>query len=331
MPPTAPGKRREEDMRRASIAALAGLLAGALALGAGGAVPAQTPFRPVATVNKSIITAYDVDQRARMMALLGARVENDQALGSLALDRLIEDRLKLQAAESAGLKPTAEVVAKGLDEFARQVGTDPATFRRRMAEAGVSEQALADMFGPQMLWRDYVTERFRGRIELGEAEIDAEIALAVRGQPVRFRVREIGLPFNDAGRSEAETRALADRLYRELSSGGDFAGAVRRYSRAPSAPRGGEVGWIVAADLPPQVLQVLTDVGPAGVTAPQPVPGGLSILQVTERETASVSGVDAADGALREQVRRELMLRRLDLLAQGLIQELRRDALIELR
>ncbi len=310
-------------MRLRLIAALA-----AACLAAAGAVAQETPFRPVATVNASIITAYDVDQRARILAALGAEAAPED-LANLALDQMIEDRLKLQAAKQAGLEPTPEAVARGVQAFAAQLGTTPEAFRGRLEAAGVTDQAIEDLVAGQILWLDVVRERFRGRIELGEAEIDAEIALGRGSEDAAYRMQEIGLPFAADGRTEAETRALADRLYRELAAGGDFAAAVERYSRAPSAARGGEVGWIPAADIPPGLLRIVAGLPEGGVTPPQSVQGGLSILRVAERRVAG--DVDPEDPELREQVRRDLVGRRLELLSQGLIQELRRDALIELR
>ncbi|GMG82303.1 hypothetical protein LNKW23_15160 [Paralimibaculum aggregatum] len=304
------------------------LAAAAIAAVCFGGAAAQTPFRPVATVNSAVITAYDVDQRARIISTLGAGGANQEELANLALDQLIDDRLKIQAAKDAGLEPTREVVELGVAEVAQQLRLEPEAFVSRLKAAGVTDQAIEDLVSGQMLWREVVRARFRGRIELGEAEIDAEIALSAQSGAEAFRIQEIGLPFRDQGRTEAETRALADRLWRELNAGGDFAAAVARYSRAPSADRGGEVGWVSAREVPAGLAAVFAQLPDGGVTPPQPVQGGLSILRVTARRG---SGGGPTSEALREEVRREMMNKRLDLLSQGLIQELRRDAMIELR
>ena len=324
-------------MRRVPLTAVAVWLAAAL--GAmpgplpGGLAPAaaQTPFRPVATVNKSLITAFDIDQRARVLAMLGASAPSEQALASMALDALIEDRLKMEAARQAGLASSPEVIQTGLAAYAERFGTTPEAFRAGLESRGVTDQAIEDLMSSQMLWREVVNERFRGRIEVGEAEIDAEIALAARETVTRLRLQEIGLPIAGDGRTPEETRALAERLWRQLVAGADFAAAAREYSRAASAENGGQVGWIAAGDLPPQLASAVAAVEEGGIARPQEVQGGISILRVLEREFSGGGTVDPSDPELRERVRRELMTRRLELLSQGLIQELRRDAMIELR
>ncbi|MEM9146894.1 MAG: peptidylprolyl isomerase [Pseudomonadota bacterium] len=302
-----------------------------LATGVGAEALAQTPFRPVATVNKSLITAFDVDQRARLLGLLGADARDPEALGSLALDRLIEDRLKLQAAEEAGLATSDEVVEAGLREFTGNIGTTPEVFMSSAAQAGITEQAVGDLVASQVLWREVVTTRFRGRVEPGEADIDAEIQLATQGQDQRLRLREIGLPADGDGRSPEETRRFAEELYVALSAGADFEQAVRDHSRAPSAERGGDLGWVDVARLPPDIARLLAGVPVGGVAPPRQVSAGYSILRVVDRETTGAAAADPQDPELRDRVRAELTRRRLDLLAQGFIQELRRDAMIDLR
>ncbi|MEL6219833.1 MAG: peptidylprolyl isomerase [Pseudomonadota bacterium] len=309
------------------------LIAAILLVAASSVTPAaaQTPFRPVATVNKSLITAFDVDQRARILGLLGADTRDTQALGSLALDRLIEDRLKLEEATRAGLSATPEVVNTALREFTGNIGVAPDAFLDRAASAGISEQAVNDLVTAQVLWREVVQTRFRGRVEPGEAEIDAEIELAGRSRDVRLRLQEIGIPARDGNRTPEETRRFAEELFVALSAGADFDQAVREYSRAPSASRGGSLGWVEVAALPADLAQTLAAVPTGGVAPPRQVAAGFSILRVVERETSDPDAVDPQDPELRDRVRAELARRRLDLLAQGLIQELRRDAMIEVR
>ena len=307
----------------------AALVLALLATGLPGA--AQTPFRPVATVNESVITAWDVDQRVRLLRALGVGGGQERNIANRALDRLIENRLMLQEGARRGITPSEEMIREGIAEFAARGDLSAQQFRARLEEAGVSEQALADAVGAQMVWRRVVRARFRDQVSPGEAEIDAEISLAGERRAEAYRLSEIGLPFNDRGRSEAETRALAERLYAQLSDGGDFRAAVGRYSRAPSASEGGDVGWVPSDALPPPLVQAISGLEPGEVTRPLEVQGGISILRLEARRETAAAELDPADAELRERVRRDLVSQRLELLAEGLLQELRRDALIEIR
>ena len=294
-------------------------------------VPAQTMFRPVAVVNDSAITGFDLAQRAQILIALGFPTASPDALRAESLERLIEDRLKLQEGARLRLSADADSIDAGIEEFANRSGLSVDEFRTAMSTQGVTELALNDMVSAEMVWRQVVRRRFARRVEPGEAEIDAEIALVQQRAGVSYRIAEIGLPAGDEDRSMDETQALAETLYASLSQGGDFDAAVRTYSRAPSAARGGEIGWISTAQMPPDLAETLSGLSPGQVSRPFPVAGGVTILKLIERRADAASRIDASDPALRDRVRNRLSNQRTARLAEGLLQELRRDALIELR
>lgn len=322
-------------MRYSALLLILLALCSGLAPSAGAQTPSdgvQTPFRPVAKVNDSIITAWEVDQRARILQLTGRPDADRDALANAALDALIRDRLKMQAGRKAGIEPDAEMIREGLSEMADRIGMSAENLRAALREEGVSDQAIDDMVGAQIVWRNVVRERFRSRVQPGEAEIDAEIALAGEQLVAAFRLSEIGLAETGAGRTPEETRALAARLVNELRGGAEFAGLVDRYSDAPSAREGGMIGWVPADQLPPEMRSELARMPEGGVTDPLDVQSGISILRLeARRERNAGDTIDASDPGLRERVTRRLINQRLERLAQGLLQDLRRDALIRVQ
>lgn len=294
-----------------------------------GPVLGQTPFRPVAVVNDAMITGFDLAQRARILASLGYPATNQEQLQTEALDQLIEDKLKLQAGEEIGITPTPDMVTTGIEQYANPSGLTPAEFRARLKAQGVTDQALDDMVIAQMVWLNVIRSRFGGRVEPGEAEIEAELAQRTSQATTEYRVLEIGLAPQASGRSEAETRALAERLSASLNQGGDFLEAVARYSVAPSAERGGEIGWITTGSMPPEMRQTLLQLEIGEVSAPLQVLGGISIIKLVDKR--QIATVPSADSGTHDAVRNALIAQRSERLAEGLLQEMRRDALIEVR
>jgi len=310
-----------------------GVLLIAIAVAIGAMAPqqavAQTEFRPVAVVNDSAITGFDLTQRARLMVALGLAAADAEDLRPTALDQLVLDRLKLQAGRVIGLKPSPEMIATGIAELASRGDISVAEFKALMSNQGVTTMALEDLAGAEGVWRQVIRARFANLVQPGEAEIEAELALVQKYGSAEYRMLEIGLPLVDDGRNETQTRALAERLATELNGGGDFAKAVAKYSRATSAQRGGDVGWVSTARMPPELARAVAALGIGAVSRPLDVPGGLSILKVVEKRSTGAAG--ASDPQLREQIRRRLIIRKSARLAEGLLQEMRRDALIEIR
>lgn len=309
-------------------------LLGALAIAAAmlaAPAQAQTMFRPIAVVNDSAITGFDLTQRAQILATLGFPAANQDALRAEALDRLIEDRLKMQEGARLGITAEDDKISEALDRIAKRANVSLEELLKGMKARGVSEQALRDMVSADVIWQQVVRGRFNRRIDPGEAEIDAEIGEMMARGNASYKVAEIGLPLRDSGRTEAQTRELADKLYEQLSQGGDFDAAVKRYSRAPSASRGGLVGWVESVRLPPDIADTLAGLQPGEIARPIEVSGGISVLKLLEIKTDGADGLNPSDPALREEVTKRLQNERAQRLAEGLLQELRRDALIEMR
>ena len=294
-----------------------------------GAADAQTPFRPVAVVNDSAITGYDLGQRARILQALGFPSDDAQRLRERALDMLIEDRLKVRAARSAGIVADETTAEAGIAELSARASVTPEVFRSTMASAGVSPMALDDMATAEILWRQVVRARFLSRAEPSEAEIDAALGLGVDGADQEFQVQEIGLPFGDEGRSEAATLQLAEDLRAAIQNGVSFESMARQYSRSPSAAQGGNVGWVEGARLPPELRRTLAAMEVGEVSAPQLVPGGYSLVRLNGLRAKTVTA--ASDPEARQRARLQLVGETTGRLAEGLLQELRRDALIEIR
>ena len=290
---------------------------------------AQTLFRPVAIVNDSAITGYDLAQRAQILVALGLATADADSLRATALDQLVEDRLKLQAGRVIGLTPTQELIDQGVAGLAQNQNISANEFKAALSAQGVSEMAIEDLASAEMIWAQVIRARFSSRVQPGEAEIDAEMNLIAQRGAFEYRIKEIGLPMQGDGRTEAETRALAEQLYNSLNQGGSFDEAVGRYSQAPSAARGGDVGWVSTQRMPPEMLRALSELTVGGVSRPMPVPGGLSLMQLVDRR--STGNNPASDPQLREQIRTRLIQRKSSRLAEGLLQEMRRDALIEVR
>lgn len=244
---------------------------------------AQTAFAPAAVVNDEVVTYYDVQQRALLLQLGGG--QPGPQLNQAALEQLIEDHLRVQAAERFGVGATDEELAAAVDEFAQRQGVSREDMLSRLAALGVERTALVDLLRAQVVWRELITGRFGSRATPTEIELDQEIALAAAGKTKSYRLSEIALPAGEG--QAAAARQLMSRILNEFAGGAAFADLARRYSRTPSAPNGGDVGWLPETALPPELGQMIAETAPGGVTQPIEVPGGLSVYYVADtREEA---------------------------------------------
>ena len=271
-------------------------LAGALALiaivgGATGAM-AQTAFAPAAMVNDDVITYYDVERRARLLQISGADAPNQQT-SRAALEGLIDDRLRAQAAERAQVAASQDEISQSVAQFGQRFNLDAQALRGRLINIGVEEDTLVRMISAQVAWRSLVNRRFGSRATPSELELDNEIALAASGRSKSFRISELIIAAGE-GREE-QALARVQQVRREILAGLDFAAAAKRYSDAPSGRGGGDVGWVPSTSLPPALAALIEATPPGGITEPFRAPGGVSIFRVADtRSEAPPFAQDAA-------------------------------------
>ena len=98
----------------------------ALAIVSFGAAPAQAQnqFKPAIKVNDKVITGFELSQRARMLQVF--RSQGDP--NTEARRQLIEERLKMDAAEANGILPSRDEVELGMEEFAARASMSTKQF-----------------------------------------------------------------------------------------------------------------------------------------------------------------------------------------------------------
>ena len=254
---------------------------------ASGLVPAAAqdggPFAPRLVINDRIITNWEVQQRTRFLQAL--RAPGD--LEELALEGLIEDRLRLEAGDRNGLRLSEQQVQTGLEEFAGRANLTLDQFIAALAAEGVAAQTFRDFVEAGLVWREVVGTRFGPRAQITEAEIDRAVALTTQAGAARVLLSEIILRA-DTPQFQEESQALAQRLADQIDTPGAFAAAARRYSVSGSAGRGGRMDWIDLANLPPQIAGQILSLGEGDVTDPIPIPNAIALFQLRAVEENDV-------------------------------------------
>lgn len=262
---------------------LAGLItAGVLAL-FGSIVAAQGMFSAVITVNDRAVTGYEIDQRLRLLEAF--RTPGD--LPRLARTQLVEERLKQQEMDRAGLHMAEEGLARAMEDFASRANLPLDQFLGTLAQMGVSEETIRDYVAVNTAWRDYVRARYNSRVTVSDADID--FALERMGQSnsgVSVLLSEIIIPAPPP--DAARVMALATQIS-GYTSQGPFEAAARQYSALPSRDQGGRIDWMPLSNLPPALHPLILGLAPGQVTPPIQIEGAVALFQLRAvREGAHV-------------------------------------------
>lgn len=247
-------------------------------------VAAQGLFSPVAHVNDSVVTRYELNQRVALLQALGARGD----LREQAIDGLIGDRLRVAEAARSGITLSEEQIQVAMQQFAERNGQTLDTVLNLLASNGVATEALRDLVSANLVWQTLVRQRFSSATSVSEAEVDAALSATGETTNLQVLVTEIVLPLIEG--QEAEIRQLA-RDIAQIRSQSEFEAAARQFSVAQSRADSGKLDWISLSNLPPALRPVLLPLGVGQVSTPLELPNAIALFQMRGlSETAPTSG-----------------------------------------
>ena len=238
----------------------------------------------------------------------GARTTVARAI----LDEIITEHLMLQAAEKAG-------ITVGSDEVEREVrsraeGYPSGTFQRLL----VAEQLNLSEFKEKIRHRLVQDSFLRARLAQEPAITDEDLhtrfnaTLKDKKVPEQVRARQILV------RTSEEAAHILDLLqHRKIT----FETAAQRFSTAPDADQGGDLGWFTKGDMPDS-FDVCFNLEKGAMSDIVASDYGFHIFQILDRREEHPETFEAA----RERVEEELVRERQDDAYQKLVAELRAKA-----
>ena len=254
---------------------------------AGSALAADGPFAPRVIVNDSIVTNFEVEQRAKFLQLINSPGDLEQA----AVRGLIDDRLRFEAGVINGVELSDEDIKAGLEEFASRANLTAEEFQKGLAENGVAPETFRDFVQAHLVWRDVVRARYVPRVVVSDGDVKRALAVTNQRGEVRVALAELIIPAPPG--QEADALAQAEELQASIRTIDDFAAAAAQYSAAPSAAEGGDVGWIALGNLPPTIRAIILPLGVGGVTMPISIPNAVAMFQLRGLEDTGKPATEA--------------------------------------
>lgn len=243
--------------------------------------------KATAIVNETVITGTDVDQRVALIAAANnVKIEGEERerLKLQVLRQLIDETLQVQEAKTKEIEITPAELNQSFDKVAANFKQTPATFRKYLRENGSSERSLKRQIEGELAWQRYLRRQVEPTVNVGEREVKSILdRLEAAKGATEFNLKEIYLSASAAG-GEAQAQANAQRLLQDIQKGDrPFGFFARSFSEASTRAVEGDLGWVRAEQLPAELAQAAAEMQPGQVAGPIPVPGGASILYLTDR------------------------------------------------
>lgn len=236
----------------------------------------------IAIVNDDPISFTDVRARARMLLLsLGGAEptpEQVQQLTSQALDQLIDEKLKLQEAAEYDLEVSDDEINNSLERLARQSGLTREGLTDTIMQAGINPVSLEDQTRADIAWQRIMNGLYGSRIRISDNQIQDQLnRLELAAEKDQYQLSEIFL-FAPEIEMRDDAITAANSIREQILAGAPFQLAAQRFSSAPTAATGGDMGWVTIEDLDEARAAEIALMSGPGLTGPIQVDDGVYIM-----------------------------------------------------
>jgi len=200
----------------------------------------------------------------------------DYRLKLKCLEDMIKQKLILEEAERIGLQvPDQELKA----EMDKMTIADSQDFKKSLEENGTTEQKWREQVRNDLLMRQTIDTVLAHQYFITEQEIEDYYQSHRQSfiLPEQYQVQQILVVQEDKAKD----------VLRQLAAGGNFRDLAVKFSEGPEAAKGGELGWVEPAQLPPALQAQVVRLEPGRVSGLIKSPFGYHIIMVKSRKKSA--------------------------------------------
>jgi len=267
---------------------------------------AQDLQRIAAIVNDDVISGRDLERRLTLIAAAtGQQPGNPEVrrrLRERALRSLVDERLQIQEAKRRNIGVTREEIERGFAVIAQQNRMSVEQFESALTGIGLARADLDSQISAEISWSKLIRTRLVPSVVIGDDEINTTVdRLRAGANEAEWQVSEIYLSVDNPDQ-DAEVRRTAERLVEQVRSGANFGMLARQFSQGTTAATGGDLGWVQQSTLSDELIAALERMQPGQVSDPVKVPGGYSVMRLSDRRQGLAGAAGSATIELKQIV-----------------------------
>jgi peptidyl-prolyl cis-trans isomerase SurA len=251
--------------------------------------------RIAAVVNDEVISVGDVQSRLRMVMLSSNfpdSPETRQRIVNQVLRTIVDEKLQLQEAKKQNVSATDDEVNKAISQIEKQNNMQPGQLDGVLKAHGIDRSALVEQVTASIVWAKLVRRLLAQTNAVSDEEIDDALKrLKESINEPQSRVAEIFLAV-DNPQQEEDVRRLAERLIEQMKHGARFSAVAQQFSQSATAAVGGDLGWLRAEQLSPELAKVVTPMRPGELSPPIRTAAGYYLMLVLDRRSGRLSASD---------------------------------------
>ena len=273
-----------------------------------------------ALINGDIISSGDIDNQTKIFMLsspVPLNAETKKMITHRVMAQTIEQRLKIQAAAKEGIDITNEELENQLKTWLSKNNTSETALKNK----GINKQALKDNIKAEMGWVKLIRKKYYQNANLTQKEIEEAIEDVTKDMSIKkYQVQEIFL--------KRENASGINSLVDKLRDDDRFELYAARFSDAPSAANGGNLGWINSGKMLSAIEMRLSSMRPGEVSDAILIGDGYYIVKLLQVFDPAKHPNFTPD---KEEVKNLLENQKMEAISTKLLQDLKQRAIIEVK
>ena len=150
-----------------------------------------------------------------------------------------------------------------------------------------NKETLKEPLRVQVEYLTYPFEQFTSSVQINDKEIEDYYranrdSKFHRPKQAKLRYISVRLPADADAKVKEAARARANRVLADARAGKDFGQLAKKESDDPTAAKGGEVGWVVQGQLPPEMDKAVFSLSKGATSDLIETPAGWQIVKVED-------------------------------------------------
>lgn len=204
------------------------------------------------------------------------------------LDRLILMKLQLQRADDQGVRVSDSDVDQAAQAVAEQNKMTPDQLRAAVEQSGMSYASYRQQLHDQLVVQKLHQSVVRDSVSVTDSEINNLLnSPNYKTGEVHLSHIQVTIPSGASAADIQTAQSKAEQALAAIKGGMAFKAAAIRFSDAPDALDGGDLGWRRIDEIPSAFVDTISGLKPGEVSGILHGPTGFHIIQLVDQRSQS--------------------------------------------